>query len=104
LLEPEILAGLHVTAQVDNATCVNSFEIGQLANGFDSLSILFRTAKLIAAYLRTVLHIEHLARQSSWESELVDNISRKTTTGFFEQRALHRFPRRNLPIAHLEWF
>jgi hypothetical protein len=38
-----------------------------------------------------------------WEAELVDNVSKRSTTGFLEQRALDRFEKKRLPIELLGW-
>jgi hypothetical protein len=72
--------------------------------GDETASILIRSAKIIAAYLGTVIHVQHVKRRSCWEAELADNLSRQETTGFIENRALDRFEAKGWPAALLEWF
>ena len=102
LLAPKLVAGRHVVAKVDNLACVYGFENGQMKHD-ESASILIRTTKLIAAYLGSVLHVEHLPRRSCWEAELADNMTRTSTTGFLESRSLARFPARTLPDSITGW-
>jgi hypothetical protein len=64
---------------------------------------MIRSARLVAAYLGTVVHVEHVPRRSCWEAELVDNLSRLNTLGFLEQRALSRFNHRELPKVLVNW-
>jgi hypothetical protein len=100
---PELLAGRHVVLRVDNIACVYSFENGQSKRD-ETASIMIRAAKLIAAYLGSTLHVEHAARRSSWEAELADNLTRKRTTGFIEDRAISRFTCKTMPVAMTNWF
>jgi hypothetical protein len=65
-------------------------------------SILIQAAKLIVPTL-TVLQKEHLATLWCLEAELANNLSRRSTTRFIEQRALARFPGKGLPTALLNW-
>jgi hypothetical protein len=102
LTAPELLAGRHVVLRVDNIACVYGFENGQLKND-ETASIMIRAAKLVAAYLGTVLHVEHVGRRSCWEAELADNLSRERTTSFIEQRALSRFTCKRLPCILNVW-
>ncbi len=99
---PELTANRHVILKVDNIACVYGFENGQV-RGDVTASILIRAAKVIAAYLGTVIHIRHVKRRSCWEAELADNMTRESTTGFVERRALDRFAQRSLPEALTSW-
>jgi hypothetical protein len=102
LTVPELLSGRHVVLRVDNIACVYGYENGQLKND-ESASIMIRAARLISAYLGSVIHVEHVARRSCWEAELVDNLSRSSTSRFLEQRALSRFSHRELPEVLTKW-
>jgi hypothetical protein len=102
LTVPELISGRHVILRVDNIACVYGYENGQLKND-ESASIMIRTAKLVSAYLGSVVHVEHVPRRSCWEAELVDNLSRSSTSGFLEQRALSRFSHRELPEVLVNW-
>jgi hypothetical protein len=99
---PELTANRHVILKVDNMACVYGFENGQV-KGDVTASILIRAAKVVAAYLGTVIHVRHVRRHSCWEAELADNMTRESTTGFIERRALSRFTRRSLPAALSNW-
>jgi hypothetical protein len=103
LLAPELVAGRHVVSKFDIVACVFDIENGQLKND-ESSYILIRTAKLIAAYVGMVLHVEHVSRRSCWEVELANNLSRRSTTSFLVQRALNRFGGKRLPDVLLSWF
>jgi hypothetical protein len=103
LTVPEHVAGRHIILRVDNIACVYGYENGQLKND-ESASIMIRSARLISAYLGSVVHVEHVPRRSCWETELVDNLSRSSTSGFLEHRALSRFEHRELPEALTNWF
>ncbi len=100
---PELVANRHIVLKVDNVACVYGFENGQV-RGDETASIMIRSAKIIAAYLDTVIHVQHVKRRSCWEAELADNLSREETTSFIERRALDRFTIRDLPAALLDWF
>jgi hypothetical protein len=64
---------------------------------------MIRAARLISAYFGSVIHVEHVAQRSCWEAELVDNMSRSSTSRFLEQRALSRFNHRELPEELTGW-
>jgi hypothetical protein len=64
---------------------------------------MIRAARLISAYLGSVIHVEHVARRSCWEAELVDNMSRSSTSRFLEKRTLSRFNHRELPKELTGW-
>jgi hypothetical protein len=102
LTTPELLTGRHVILRVDNMACKYGFENGQLKND-EPASIMIRSAKIVAAYLGTVLHVEHVPRRSCWEAELADNLTREKTTAFIELRALARFARKELLEVLLGW-
>jgi hypothetical protein len=99
---PELVIGRHIILRVDNIACIYGYENGQMKND-ESASIMIRSARLITAYLGSVVHVEHVPRRSCWEAELVDNLSRSSTTGFLEQRALSRFSHRELPEVLNDW-
>jgi hypothetical protein len=102
LTTPELLSGRHAVIRVDNMACVFGFENGHLKND-EQASIMIRAARIIAAYLGSVIHVEHVPRRSCWEAELADNLSREKTTTFIEKRALSRFQKRTLPAALQRW-
>jgi hypothetical protein len=103
LTRPDLVTGRHIVLRVDNVACVYGFDNGQV-KGDETASILIRSAKIIAAYLGTVIHVQHVKRRSGWEAELADNLSRQETTGFIERRALDRFRAGSWPAALSNWF
>ncbi len=103
LSRPDLVANRHVVLKVDNVACVYGFENGQVRDD-EMASIFIRSAKVIAAYLGTVIHVQHVKRRSCWGAELADNLSRQDTSGFIEKRALSRFEAKAWPAALLEWF
>jgi hypothetical protein len=102
LTVPELVSGRHIILRVDNIACIYGYKNGQIKND-ESASIVIRSARLVAAYLGSVVHVEHVPRRSCWEAELVDNLSRSSTSGFLEQRALSRFSHRKLPEVLVDW-
>jgi hypothetical protein len=103
LSRPDLVANRHIVLRVDNVACVYGFENGQV-RGDETASIFIRSAKIIAAYLNTVIHVQHVKRRSCWGAELADNLSRQDTSGFIEKRALGRFEARAWLATLLKWF
>jgi hypothetical protein len=66
-------------------------------------SILIKTVQLICAFLGSVAHIVHVPRCSDWASEMADNLSRESTTGFLESQMLNRHPGLLTPAPLQEW-
>jgi hypothetical protein len=66
-------------------------------------SIFIRALHLIASFLGSALHVEHIPRRSTWESTTADNQSRKTTTDFLEEQMLGRFRDLQPPKVLLDW-
>jgi hypothetical protein len=61
----------------------------------ESASILMRAIHLIAGYLGCEVHVHHSLRRSSKWEELVDGLSRKSTTTF-KERSMVRDARRSI--------
>jgi hypothetical protein len=66
-------------------------------------SIFIRAAYLIGAYLGSVLHVAHIPRRSSWETESADNLSRSNTTSFLEKQILSRYDTLPVPPNLTNW-
>jgi hypothetical protein len=85
LLDPVSVKGQHVVLSTDNMGCY--FGIHNMAVKEDiSASILVRALLLVAAYLKTTVHVEHVPRKSTWESHMADMLSRRKTTRHTRQR------------------
>jgi hypothetical protein len=66
-------------------------------------SILIKAVQLICAFLGSVAHVVHVPRRSDWASEMEDNLSRESTTGFLESQMLNRHPGLVTPEPLQEW-
>ena len=65
-------------------------------------SILVRALLMISVKLNSRVTIRHLPRESSWESQVADRLSRERTSGN-SRGLLSQFPERNLPIVFRQW-
>ena len=99
---PEQLKNKHVLLQVDNISCLFAWE-NKHSREDDYASVLVRTLHLIASFLGSVVHVQHLPRMSSWQANLVDRMSRKSTTAEADEKLLNSFQFRKLPTALLDW-
>jgi len=66
-------------------------------------SILVRTSHLISSYLEWKIHIDHLPRNSSWDAQLVDRVSRDKSTTKKDKDLLRSFDLPGVPDTLLEW-
>ena len=66
-------------------------------------SILIRALHLISSYLCTIVHVEHLPRDTSWESQVVDRMSRELTCRSSDRAILGNFEHGKLPIFFVDW-
>jgi hypothetical protein len=79
ILIPDQLAGQHIIVKVDNTGCYYGW-LNKNSPNDETASILIRALHLIASFLGSQIHIRHLPRNSNWEAELVDRLSREETT------------------------
>jgi hypothetical protein len=99
---PEKLVNQHVIFKTDNLACVYG-HANKYMKGDSCASILIKAVHLISARLGSIFHVTHVKRRSDWESEMVDNMSRESTTGFLEKRILQRQTSHALPPIFLRW-
>jgi hypothetical protein len=102
LLIPEKLRNSHIELFTDNMGCVFGMKDGYVKND-EYASIFIRAAYLIGAYLGSVLHVAHIPRRSSWETESADNLSRSNTTSFLEKQILSRYDTLSVPPNLTNW-
>ena len=102
ILVPEKLRRQHVVMKVDNMACIFGWESRHVVED-RSASILLRCLRVISAYLETVVHVVHLPRVSSWESVMVDDMSRQKTTTEGQRDLLNSFGHLKLPAIFKEW-
>ena len=84
------LEGQHVVLQVDNIGCHYVWAKGY-STGDQLASILARLLTLLEAKLCMSLHVVHHPRMSSWDSCLVDRLSRAKTTTAKDHALLRLF-------------
>ena len=102
ILIPKQLRRQHVVMKVDNMACIFGWESRHVVED-RSASILLRCIHVISAYLETVIHVVHLPRVSSWESVIVDNMSRQRTTTEGQRDLLNSFSHLELPVIFKDW-
>ena len=101
LLFPEKLMNQSIVVQVDNMGCYYAWENGYSKEDMTA-SILVRALLLVSVKLNSRVTIRHLPRESSWESQVADRLSRERTSGN-SKGLLSQFPERNLPIVFRQW-
>jgi hypothetical protein len=102
LKTPDEMAGKYVVVRVDNISCFYGW-INRQAPGDESASVLIRTLHLLCYALDCEVHIEHLPRMSTWEAELVDRLSRVSSTTSDDKELLKKYERGIFPQALLQW-
>jgi hypothetical protein len=75
--------------------CVYGFE-NKSCTGDKSAAIFLQAISLIEAALGSKIYVEHSERRSDWTSEMVDNMSRESTTTDLDQFTLDRFEKLKL--------
>ena len=99
---PEKIANQNVILKVDNIGCYHSFQ--SFHSNTDSVaSVLIRTIHLIAAYIGSKIHVVHAPRVSTWEAEMADRMSRKSTTTARDKKLLGTFGKWDVPSALKHW-
>lgn len=79
LSKPCIFKDKHVSFKTDNMGCAQAWSNRRSKEDAD-LSIVIRILHIACYILNTVIVISHVPRNSSWDSCLVDRLSRDTTT------------------------
>ena len=74
-----MMTGNHIVVGVDNISCLYAWERGYSKDD-NTASVLVRTLTMLCAKLSCVVHVVHVPRDTTWESKLVDRLSRKITT------------------------
>jgi hypothetical protein len=98
----ERMKNQHLVFKTDNMACVFGWE-NKYVKCDITASIIMRTIALLSASLGSEIHVVHVPRRSSWESVLVDNLSRRSTTYRSEKALLRRFSKPVLPRALRQW-
>jgi hypothetical protein len=102
IMIPELLINKYVVVRVDNLACYFGW-INRQAAGDATASIFIRALHLISLLLGCEVHIKHLPRLLNWEAQLVDRISRKSTTTKYDEALLRSFDFDMIPDCLKEW-
>jgi hypothetical protein len=86
---PEKIAGGEVILLTDNESLVYGWGSRKITND-TSASILIRTIHIISFYLGCSVTIEHLPRRSTTLAELVDDLSRSSTTSISQLQLIRK--------------
>jgi len=87
LTAPELVVGKHVILEVDNVALWHGWkDMG--VKGDVSASIFIRALHLISSYLGCKIFVRHVARKSTFASNLADCLSRVSTTNRWQKRML----------------
>ena len=66
-------------------------------------SILIRALHVISSYLCSVIHVQHLLRESTWNRRLVDRMSRESSITQDGRLLLNSFSGYALPPFFVRW-
>jgi hypothetical protein len=99
---PQILVGQEVTLLTDNEALVHGWDKRRIPHD-TTASIFLRAIHVIAAFLGTSVEIRHLPRISTPSAELVDALSRSTTTTDCHRQAVSTAPPVVIPQALIAW-
>ncbi len=79
LTQPQNLAGKHVVLQVDNTAVIYAWQ-KKYAVQDPETSLLVRALHVLEAFLECKIYVEHLKRLSNHVANVVDSLSRTSTT------------------------
>lgn len=99
---PNKLKNKHIVLQVDNISCLFAWE-SRHSRDDEYASILVRSMHFISAYIGSQIHVVHLPRVSTWEAELADRLSRKSSTTTEDRKLLKSFNLRKIPEPLETW-
>jgi hypothetical protein len=102
ILISEKLKNKHVRVFTDNTACVYGMKDGYIKRD-EYASIFIRAINLRSGYQGTVVHTMHTPRRSTWEAEMADNLSCRTTTSLLENQILGRFKNLCVPETLTNW-
>ena len=99
---PHMMTGNHIVVGVDNISCLYAWERGYSKDD-NTASVLVRTLTMLCAKLSCVVHVVHVPRDTTWESKLVNRLSRQITTSQSDKALLASFSKRELPRPFKDW-
>jgi len=99
---PGKLKNQHIVLRVDNISCHYGWENRCMKNCVYT-SILIRALHIISSYLCSIIHVQHLPRLSTWDSCLVDRLSRELTTETEDAELLEKVDIWCMPMFFEKW-
>jgi len=99
---PKILVGREVTLLTDNEALVFGWDKRRVPHDTVA-SIFLRAIHIIAAFLGTSVEIRHLPRISTPSAELVDALTRSTTTLQHHRDLVNQAPQEVVPSILTDW-
>jgi len=100
--DPLLFVNKKVIFKVDNLAAIFGLENGSVKNDANA-SVFVRAIVLICGFLNCEIFMEHLPRKADWESKIVDNLSRKSSTTRFERKLVDSFKFDSLPTCLQRW-
>jgi hypothetical protein len=100
---PTLLIGREVTLLTDNEALVYGWDKRRVPHD-TSASIFIRAIHIISAFLGTSVEVRHLPRVSTPSAELVDALTRSTTTLKIHKEAVNHVQPATIPPALTNWF
>ena len=102
ILMPKELCNQHIVLKVDNISCHYGWLNRSMKNDAYT-SILLRSLHVISSFLCSVIHVQHLPRESTWDSRLVDRMSRESSMTQDGRKLLNSFQNYTLPEFFVKW-
>jgi hypothetical protein len=102
LLNIDVIRNQHVVLLTDNIACYYGW-ISRSVKEDITASILIRCIGLLAAFVGSQFHVVHLPRLSNWEGQVVDRLSRSSTTTRWDRNLLASFKDQRLPRCLELW-
>jgi hypothetical protein len=99
---PSLLVGKEVTLLTDNEALVFGWDKRRVPHD-TAASIFLRAIHIIAAFLGTSVEIRHLPRVSTPSAELVDALTRSTTTLPHHREIVSKAPPAVIPSVLTDW-
>jgi hypothetical protein len=100
---PALLVGREVTLLTDNEALVFGWDKRRVPHD-TSASIFIRAIHIISSFLGSSVEVRHLPRVSTPSAELVDALTRSTTTLDIHKEAVSHIPPAVIPQVLNDWF
>jgi hypothetical protein len=102
VLFPHLFENSNVIIQTDSMSCFYGWE-NKCVKKTKTAFIIIRSISVLCAFLNCELHFQHVPRVSNWEAQLVDRLSRKSTTLLADKKLVDSFKGLRIPKSLLDW-